>query len=150
MLGELLPPAPTLAPVEATFDDAGLGVDVTAPTTAAPVAITPPRLPETSAPVLTTTAVGPLFEDVLLDEETVPLTPPATDFPVDATLDDELLLATPAPTLLPTELTLEDLLLEAALAAPAAALAPTLATDILSPKKMIKTKTPPFWLRPAD
>ena len=87
-------------------------------------------MPDVSAPVLTPDPP----EDPPLDDEAELLTPPAIDCPAEATPDDELLLVTPAPTLLPTELTLEELL-DAALAAPPAILAPTLATDILSPEK---------------
>jgi len=105
MLGELVTPAPTVAPVEATLEGAGLGLDVTAPTTAAAVALTP-RSPDVSAPALTPLPLPP--DHPLLDGEAALPAPPAIDWPAEATPDDELLLVTPAPTLLPTELTFED------------------------------------------
>jgi hypothetical protein len=108
MFGELVTPAPTLAPVAATLDAAGLGLDVTAPTTAAAVALipSPPRLPDVSAPAFTPPPPPP--EDPLPDDDDELPTPPAIDWPADATPDDELPPVTPPPTLLPTELTLED------------------------------------------
>jgi hypothetical protein len=106
MLGELVTPAPTLAPVEATLEGIGVGLDVTAPTTAAAVAPTPPRSADVSAPALT--PLPPPPDHPLLDDEAEFPAPPAIDWPAEATPDDELLPATPAPTLLPTELMLED------------------------------------------
>lgn len=106
MLDELATPVPTVAPIELTLEGAGLGLDVTAPTTAAAVALTPPLSADVSAPALTPPPPPP--DHPLLDDETALPAPPAIDWPAEATPEDELLPVTPAPTLLPTELTLED------------------------------------------